>query len=756
MKKPITKDRVRRTGPTAAAAAILGGLVTVSCLQPADEIIGRSGARGIVFVKEASIGDNNIAMASNEFHPGSDLYLLSPISPSGTLTNLTEKWTRASASERNWGAAQDPEVSHDGKRILFSMREARTGNANRAWQIYELDLESGRLHTLTSPPLGASVGNGYIGDIDPVYVDDGHIIFGSTRNQIIDEYERRQVPQLFIGERSGPGEALKNIRQITFNQSHDQNPMVHSSGKVYFSRWDHLGSPNKIPLFTINPDGTGQFVLYGADETFSGTSLSSGSRTFLEARELADGGLVTSMMDRASDFEGGGIGIIDLSRFTSPPEIITPETSPYNTTRNPSQALFKTPYPIMDGGRERILVAQSPREAGGDIRNPSVNYDLFVMDKDGGNMRVVHSDPYHNDYDPVVVEPRALPAKAYEPNALVHAALTRGDSTGVFLTADIYSRMDNDGHMKPSRDHLNRDGSRGQGRYVRFLEAVSMPSSGGMRGATVGRTEFEKQRVIGYGDIRPDGSFSVEVPANTPLHLQVLDENGLMLVNQLQWINVMPGERRICTGCHGPRERDADIQHMRIADDRLVFDLDSTRKFMATFANAQKVKAHPAARADTVDFVRLDDPDRAGTVQAVLDARCVSCHGASNASSSGGGLVLEHVGADTSMDRDPVSNVYANLTRDGGYRTTRTEGNNTRIPYVNDDGARQSPLAWVLFDKYLGRGSENLYRKGSHDHSAMWGDSSGAVDPFATGNRDLLTLIEWMDMGIQFSNSVGR
>jgi len=737
-----------------AASAALAGLLAASCLQPADEIIDRSGSRGLVFVKEASIGSNLSPMASNiqEFFPGSDLYLLSPISPSGKLTNLTEKWTRVTSNKGNWGAASDPEVSFDGKRILFSMREGSAGGGRRPWQIYELDLESGILTNLgVSDPKCADAGR--CGDFDPAYIDDDRIVWASTRNLVTDEYERREAPQLFVGERSGPGHpiAMASIRQITFNQSHDQNPFVHSSGQIFFSRWDHLGDPNKIPLFGVNPDGTGQFVKYGADETFAGTDLASGQRVFMEGRELTDGGIVTSMMERTSDFEGGAIGIVELARFNAPPEIITPGSSPYNTSRQVSQGIFKTPYPILDGGRERILVAQSPREVGGDIRNASVNYDLFVMDKDGGNMRVIHSDPGFNDYDPVVVEPRSLPLTPYTPKPEVAEGLRTKAQTGIFFTANIYSRMQNDGHMRPDPAFKNADGTVGQGRYFRFLEAV--PITRGMGGGNVGnRTEFEKQRVIGYGDIRPDGSFSAEVPANRPLHLQVLDQNGMMLVNQLQWINVMPGERRICTGCHGPRDRDADIHGFAVDTATLEVTFQETQKYLSSFANAQKVSEHPAARSDTVDFFRLRDSSQAGTVQAVLDARCNSCHGASVAAASGGGLVLQNRADKRINDTLQVSSVYFDLTREGGYATAKA---NTSLSYATSDGARNSPLAWVLYNRQLARES-GLYRATSHDHSAMWQDSSGRIDPFAPANRDLLTLIEWMDMGIQFSNTVRK
>src|SRR6185436_17528524 len=121
----------RNKGLPTLMAALAAALLLASCLQPADEIAGKNSGR-IVFVKEPSVGVNrNVAMAANpdEFHAGTDLYLLSPISPSGNLTNLTKEWTRDGSDPDSWGAAQDPEVSFDGQKIIFSMRKAGKSEA---------------------------------------------------------------------------------------------------------------------------------------------------------------------------------------------------------------------------------------------------------------------------------------------------------------------------------------------------------------------------------------------------------------------------------------------------------------------------------------------------------------------------------------------------------------------------------------------------------------------------------------------------
>ncbi|MCP4594606.1 MAG: hypothetical protein GY842_28070, partial [bacterium] len=59
---------------------------------------------------------------------------------------------------------------------------------------------------------------------------------------------------------------------------------------------------------------------------------------------------------------------------------------------------------------------------------------------------------------------------------------------------------------------------------------------------------------LGTVPLAPDGSFSIEVPANTPLALQAVDAEGRAELNEMSWIYVRPGERRGCVGCHHKRQ----------------------------------------------------------------------------------------------------------------------------------------------------------------------------------------------------------
>ncbi len=75
----------------------------------------------------------------------------------------------------------------------------------------------------------------------------------------LDEYERETVFNLHTMDANGNA-----ITQISFNQSHDRNPVVRPDGNIMFSRWEHVADRNRFSIFTVKPDGTNMFVLYGA------------------------------------------------------------------------------------------------------------------------------------------------------------------------------------------------------------------------------------------------------------------------------------------------------------------------------------------------------------------------------------------------------------------------------------------------------------------------------------------------------------
>jgi len=60
-------------------------------------------------------------------------------------------------------------------------------------------------------------------------------------------------------------------------------------------------------------------------------------------------------------------------------------------------------------------------------------------------------------------------------------------------------------------------------------------------------------KLLGTAPVESDGSFFLQVPADQPLQIELLDASGKILKRQTGWFWMRAGEQRACVGCHaGP------------------------------------------------------------------------------------------------------------------------------------------------------------------------------------------------------------
>ncbi len=64
-----------------------------------------------------------------------------------------------------------------------------------------------------------------------------------------------------------------------------------------------------------------------------------------------------------------------------------------------------------------------------------------------------------------------------------------------------------------------------------------------------------KPQALGQTAVASDGSFYVEVPADRPIRIELLDAGGVSLRAEQHWFWMRPSEQRICVGCHAGPER---------------------------------------------------------------------------------------------------------------------------------------------------------------------------------------------------------
>lgn len=583
------------------------------------------------------------------FAAGGDLMLREKSSPSAPEHNLTEQFTQGQ------GDASDPEVSYDGKKIVFAMRCPSSNTAQvdvggsmvpactGRWNIWEYDMSVGGLTGGTFRRITSSTDSD---DVDPVYLPGNKgFIFSSNRQTkshldqalgksyyALDEYERQRVFNLHSMDAKGDA-----ITQISFNQSHDRNPTIRPNGDVMFSRWDHVGGRNQFTIFRMKPDGTDLFVLYGAH---------SEGNSFLDPRDMDPAGaykgqVSSDLMPLLRTNEGGALMLIDAANYSeqnTPANTSVPATGGQRQVT--AQALnmdrgfsrygrVTTPYPLWDG-TDRILAAYHPCEvtkndvvvscatlteaeiatlsdtqrtaeelAAATVRdNVPPHYAIYMFDPKAQTWLVVAAPPPgYMQLDPVAVQARAEPKvvdptnldeglaaqnlgllevrSVYDTDALgrmsdpvlTDADLNPGCSTAIPKikptdSNDTRALVANLVRMKNPADAAY---DCAPARFVRVVRAVAPPSNVmGLRKA-IGETNFEPQQILGYAPVEPDGSFKLHVPADTPIAVALVDAQGRAYQTHTNWIQVRPGERRTCDGCHSPR-RGASLNSGAVAD----------------------------------------------------------------------------------------------------------------------------------------------------------------------------------------------
>jgi hypothetical protein len=565
-----------------------------------------NGDVSIAYVKRPVQAAGNPTDSVQNGIQGGDLYLRQKSSPSSPEIPITQSYTLGH------GDVSDPEVSYDGSKLLFSMRctaqsapqcynYSNLGN-DFSWNVWEFDLVTQTMRRVVSDPAVSSLGD----DVDPVYLPDGRIVFASTRQttsraaagssagavgyQYTDEYEREPVTALHVMDNNGA-----NVRQISFNQSHDRNPTVLSTGEIMYARWDHVGGRNQFSIFKINPDGTDFFVMYGAH---------SPGNSYLHPRELPDGRVISTLMPLSRTSEGGSLEIIDIKNYSEydlpadvvgVPNDLGERVGQYQVSRllATGQSLatheamrgngisplgrYTTPYPLWDG-TNRVLVTYTPSQPT-TVRNTFLGtnqqvegtpkYGIWMLDLNRRTLNVVVPPQDGFLYsDPVAIQARPVPGiKGVTPLDTA----TTGAGMGILNVKSVYD-TDSRGNMGAAvlaagesiptsggvadlatmKNPANTlaYGSR-VARFFRITKAVATPV--GLNRETIGESEFEMQQIIGYGVIEPDGSMSARVPGSTPVTITALDRQGRGFTTHTNWIQAKPGETRTCNGCHSPR-----------------------------------------------------------------------------------------------------------------------------------------------------------------------------------------------------------
>jgi hypothetical protein len=403
-----------------------------------------------------------------------------------------------------FAAAADPSVSFDGKRILFSGKRT----AQDTWDIWEMDPDGKNKQQITRNS-GNCREPEYLArsSITPPDFDDKVRWFTciSDAAGAYQEGKAELATSLYAANLEPVPERGYVTWRSTFNLSSDFSPTVLQDGRVLFtSRQKYAGSPEKFPLLVANWDGTGLNL-------FCGTGQGEYFKTM--ACEMPDRTLV--FVESANPTGSGG----QLARisFRRPLHSYDPLSQ--------GTGLYLYPHPSPDG--TLVVSFSSGKES----------YGIYSFDFEKGMPgERIFDDPKWEDLDAQAVVPRP------EPQGLI-SSVVDSLAWGHLHCLSVYES--NMPEVKVIR--------KGDVKRARFVEGVPV-SATQQRMSPSQSIPDAGTRLLGEAPVEPDGSFFVEVPADTPFLIQLLDEKGKVLETMPRWIWVRRGTSRGCIGCHENKE----------------------------------------------------------------------------------------------------------------------------------------------------------------------------------------------------------
>jgi Hydrazine synthase alpha subunit middle domain len=528
---------------------------------------------------------------------GGDLYVRDETNAAGAETNVTSSITMG------MGDVRDLDVSPDGTKIVFSLRLPLNPNkpnddvTQPNWHIYQYDAVAKTVTQLTND----DITSGH--DVGGHYLPDGRIIFTSTRQLatqsiLLDEGRPQYQAQtdnrlqsiflLHVMNNDGT-----QMHQISFNTNHDFAPSVLNDGHIVFSRWEVTNGTDQISLYEAYPDGTELSLYYGANSHATGANIA-GTNTniiqFLNARQRPDGTLLAIVRPFLGTQLGGDIVSINAANFVEINQPATPN-GPAGTGQSSATTLgvttdanlpsmggrFRSAYPLYDG-TNRMLVSWSPclvlnitvtpnttevctaaNTTGANVQLAPPQYTLWVYDFDAGTLSpVLSADPGMEIAEPVILQAR-LPAPTNRPDAAPTTTAAQNMAANGVGLLDISSVYDFDG-LDTAKPDIAAQANPSQAsfyqrpyRFIRIEKAVEIPSKKVRKidDADFGPAGMGMREILGYAPIQPDGSVQIQVPANVPFTVDIVDVNARRVTAQhSSWLQLLPGETKSCNGCH--------------------------------------------------------------------------------------------------------------------------------------------------------------------------------------------------------------
>ena len=403
------------------------------------------------------------------------------------------------------------DLDFDGNRLLFSK-----GGKNNRWQIFEMTLDG------KAPEERTLIPDNDVSNYDACYLPNGNIIFTSTAPFVGVPCVQgaSHVANTYLFDAN-----TENIRRLTCDQEHNWCPTVLNDGRVLFLRWEYSDLPHFVSriLFSMNPDGTNQREFYGSNSYWP--------NSMFHARPIP--GSMTKFVAIVSGHHGirrmGELVLFDaargrheadgaIQRIPGFGKKIEPIIQDYLV--NNSWPKYLHPWPVS----ETTFLAAA-------CLKPGAPWGLYLVDV-FDNIVLLKQDPGHVLLDPIALKKRPRPP-------VIPSKVVDRSKGATFSIHDIY---EGPGLAGVPRGTVKK--------FRLFTYQFAYHGMGGQVNRVGLDGPWDIKRVLGTVPIEPDGSAMFLVPANTPISIQPLDEDGKAIALMRSWATAMPGEVLSCVGCH--------------------------------------------------------------------------------------------------------------------------------------------------------------------------------------------------------------
>jgi len=527
----------------------------------------------IVFTKHFDLGGSHYAYTEAQsdaqhernFKPGSALCILEMDGLYGKVNTLLEDPK---------GVIRDPDVSYDGKRILFAWKKS---DRQDDYHLYEMDVATRKIRQITD-------GLGFA-DYEGAYLPNEDIIFNSTRCVQIVDCWWTEVSNLYTCDKDG-----RFLRRLSFDQVHTNFPTVLEDGRVIYTRWDYNDRAQIYPqpLFVMNYDGTAQTEFYGNNSWFP--------TTILHARGIPGTQKLLAILSGHHTHQRGKLAIIDPARGrqeNSGTQLIAPirKTDAVRIDAYGQDGdQFQYPYPLDE---KQFLITYTPCHSGN--RNYKKPYGIYFMNVDGQRELLVW-DKNISCNQPIPLAPRAQPH-------LRPSIVDYRKSSGAYYIQDIYQGPGLKGIERGTVKKLRVVAL--EFRAAGIGDVRNHGRGGGALASTpigIGNTSWDVKVVLGDAKVHEDGSALFTVPARTPVYFQALDVKGHMVQTMRSWSTLQPNETFSCVGCH--ENKNSAPPNLKTQTQGLKAGPESLQPFYGPPRGFSFVKE----------------------IQPILDRHCIRCH----------------------------------------------------------------------------------------------------------------------------------